>query len=185
MPAATVNSIELLLGIIHLVVGFNFFCIAWALLGKSGTKDVGILNLVVGIFVALSAWWIHSLGLTAATALCLVFAMIYFMVFGVFVFGYDSRGLGWFCLFATIVFIWYAYHFATLGPVAPQLYWYTFFNLAWAVLTFVLWLALSLGKPLAKLAAYILIIESFITTLIPAMLFLTEKWNPLAPFIAG
>ena len=107
-------GVDLLLGYVLLMVGFVFFCNGMTVLGKTGAKEVGVLNLVVGILILIAAWQLHELGQTGATALISVFALIYFMVAGIFINGYDAKGLGWFCLFGTIVFIWY-------GCTAPLL----------------------------------------------------------------
>ena len=166
--------VEALLGLVLLLVGFVFFGNGMTLLGKTGAKEIGVLNLGVGIIISIAAWQLHSLGLTAATALVSVFALIYFMVAGIFIHGYDGKGLGWFCLFATVVFLWYAVHFNSLGLV-----YIAGFCVAWGVLVFFAWTALALGKATATLVAYLFIIESIVTLLIPGMLLLTEKWNPL------
>lgn len=167
--------VEGLLGYVLLMVGFVFFGNGMTLMGKTGAKEIGVLNLAVGIFISIAAYQLHTLGLTAAFALVSVFALIYFMVAGIFINGYDGKGLGWFCLFATVVFIWYAYHFFSLGPAGM---WFAIFCLAWALLVFLAFFALALGKALAPLVAWIFIIESIFTLLIPGMLLLTEKWNP-------
>jgi len=166
--------VEALLGLVLLLVGFVFFGNGMTLLGKTGAKEIGVLNLGVGIIISIAAWQLHGLGLTAATALVSVFALIYFMVAGIFIHGHDGKGLGWFCLFATVVFLWYAAHFNSLG-----LTYIAGFCVAWAVLVFFAWTALALGKATATLVAYLFIIESIVTLLIPGMLLLTEKWNPL------
>jgi hypothetical protein len=49
---------------------------------------------------------------------------------------------------------------------------------AWALLTLLCWLVFSLGKALAPAVAWLFVIESFVTLLIPVMLLLTDKWNP-------
>ena len=166
--------VEALLGLVLLLVGFVFFGNGMTLLGKTGAKEIGVLNLGVGIIISIAAWQLHGLGLTAATALISVFALIYFMVAGIFVHGHDGKGLGWFCLFATVVFLWYASHFSGLG-----LTYIAGFCVAWAVLVFFAWTALALGKGTATLVAYLFLIESIVTLLVPGMLLLTEKWNPL------
>jgi hypothetical protein len=167
--------VEALLGYVLLLVGFVFFCNGMTVLGKTGAKEVGVLNLAVAILILIAAWQLHALGLTAATALISVFALIYFMAAGIFIHGYDAKGLGWYCLFATVAFLWYGYHFYAMG--APGLY-FGLFCWAWALLTFIVWLVFSLGKALAPVVAWLFIIESIITLLIPGMLLLTEKWNP-------
>lgn len=167
--------VEALLGYVLLLVGFVFFGNGATLLGKTGAKEIGVLNLGVGVLITIAAWKLHTLGLTAATALVCVFALIYYMVAGIFCLGYDAKGLGWYCLFACIVFLWYAYHFFGLGAAG---FWFAIFCLAWALLVLLAFLALSLGKGIATTVGWLFIIESILTLLIPGMLLLTEKWNP-------
>jgi len=168
--------VEALLGLVLLMVGFVFWCNGMTLLGKTGAKEVGVLNLAVGIIISIAAWKLHTLGLTSATALVSVFALIYFMVAGIFCLGYDAKGLGWYCLFACIAFIWYAWFFFGLGPAGM---WFGIFCLAWALLVLLAFVALSLGKPIATTVAWLFLIEAILTLLIPGMLLLTDKWNPL------
>lgn len=174
---------EAMLGYVLLLVGFVFFCNGMTVLGKTGAKEVGVLNLGVAILILIAAWQLHGLGLSAATALVSVFALIYIMAAGIFIHGYDAKGLGWYCLFATIVFIWYGIHFYGLtqlpeGAIPGMLY-FAIFCWAWALLTLIVWLVFSLGKAMAPTVAWLFIIEAFLTLLIPGMLLLTDKWNPL------
>src|SRR3989304_8555639 len=159
--------VEGLLGYVLLLVGFVFFGNGMTLLGKTGAKEIGVLNLGVGILIAIAAYQLHTLGLTAAFALVSVFALIYFMVAGIFINGYDGKGLGWFCLFGTVVFVWYAYFYFGMVPAGV---WFAIFCLAWALLVFLAFFTLALGKALAPLVAWIFIIESILTLLIPGML---------------
>src|SRR3990170_2892298 len=171
--------VEALLGLVLLMVGFVFFGNGMTLLGKTGAKEIGVLNLAVAVMISIAAWKLHTLGLTAATALILVFALIYYMVGGIFCLGYDAKGLGWFCLFAFIVFLWYAYHFIITLAGVPGLRMFGVFCLAWALLVILAFLALSLGKPIASTVGWLFIVESILTLLIPGMILLTDKWNPL------
>jgi hypothetical protein len=173
------GPVEMLLGYVLLMVGFVFFCNGATVLGKTGAKEVGVLNLAVGVLIALAAWKLHTLGLTAATALVSVFALIYFMVAGIFCLGYDAKGLGWFCLFAFFVFVWYGHFFLTGFPALPTLKWFGIFCLAWALLVILVFFAFSMGKALGPVIGYLFIIEAFLTLLIPGMLILTSKWHPL------
>ena len=166
--------IEALLGYVLLLVGFVFFANGMTLLGKTGAKEVGVLNLGVGVLIAIAAWKLHTLGLTAVTALVSVFALIYLIVYAVFVHGHDAKGLGVYCLFATVVFVWYGAHFQSLG-----LAYFAYFCWAWALLVLLCFFAFAQGKDLGKPIAYLFIVESVLTLLIPGMLLLTEKWNPL------
>ena len=165
---------ESLLGYVLLLVGFVFFANGFTLLGKTGAKEVGVLNLGVALLILIAAWKLHDLGLTAATGLISIFAIIYLLVYTVFVHGYEAKGLGWVCLLATIAFIWYGYHFHSLGLTYMAL-----LIFAWALLVLLCFFAFALGKELSKPIAYLFIIECFLTLMIPGMLLLTEKWNPM------
>ena len=178
-------AIDMLLGYVLLLVGFVFFANGMTVLGKTGAKEVGVLNFAVAVLILIAAWKLHDQQLTAATALVSVFALIYFMVAGIFIHGYDAKGLGWYCLFATIVFIWYGYHFYTLEGAIPGMMYYALFNWAWALLVFLVFLAFSLGKAVAPAVAWLFLIEAFLTLLIPGMLLLTGKWGPITALSAG
>ncbi len=167
--------VEGLLGYVLLLVGFVFFCNGMTLLGKTGAKEVGVLNLAVAILILIAAWKLHDLGLTAATALVSAFALIYIMVYAIFVHGFDAKGLGWFSLFGFIAFVWYGYHFYAMG--APGL-WFGLFCWAWAILLLLVFFAFAQGKNIGTTVAYLFLIESIVTLLIPGMLLLTEKWHP-------
>ncbi len=174
--------VEALFGYVLLLVGFVFFGNGLTLLGKTGAKEIGVLNLAVGILISIAAWKLHTLGLTAGAALISAFALVYFMVAAIFCLGYDAKGLGWYCLFGTVAFLWYAYHFFALAAAVPAIggvKWFGVFCAAWALLLILAFFALALGKPLATTVAYLFIIEAFLTLLIPGMLLLTDKWNPL------
>lgn len=177
--------VDLLLGYVLLLVGFVFFCNGMTVLGKTGAKEVGVLNLAVAILILIAAWQLHGQGQTGATALVSVFALIYFMVAGIFIHGYDAKGLGWFCLFATVVFIWYGYFFYGLDAVIPGFKYYAIFCWAWALLVLLVWLVFAMGKALAPAVAWLFLIESVLTLLIPGMLILTQKWTPVATWAAS
>lgn len=168
--------VEALLGLVLLMVGAVFFGNGMTLLGKTGAKEIGVLNFAVGIIISIAAWQLHSLGVTSATALVSLFALIYFMVAGIFVLGHDAKGLGWYCLFATFAFIWYAYFFVTVFGDAGTFF--GIFCVAWAVLTLIAYFTFAQGKALATPLAYLFILEAVFTLFIPGMLLLTDKWNP-------
>jgi len=178
-------GVDLLLGYVLLLVGFVFFCNGMTVLGKTGAKEVGVLNLAVAILILIAAWHLHGLGQTAATALVSVFALIYIMVAGIFIHGYDAKGLGWFCLFGTIVFIWYGVHFYSLDAVIPGFMYFAVFCWSWALLVFLVFLVFSLGKAVGPIVGWLFVIESFLTLLIPGMFLLTQKWTPVADYAAS
>jgi hypothetical protein len=155
-----------MLGYVLVLVGFVFFANGMTLLGKTGGKEVGMLNGGVAVLILIAAFTGAGLGPegAASTTLISVFALIYVIAFGVFTLGHDGKGLGWYCLFATIVFLWYASYFMGVGAMELGM-----FNIAWGALTLVAFLVLAQGKALGTLLAYMFIAEAFVTLLIPGM----------------
>ena len=47
--------IEAMLGYVLLLVGFVFFCNGMTVLGKTGAKEVGVLNFAVGVLILMAA----------------------------------------------------------------------------------------------------------------------------------
>ncbi|WP_462138005.1 AmiS/UreI family transporter [Candidatus Mycalebacterium sp.] len=172
--------VEGLLGYVLLLVGFVFFANGMTLLGKTGAKEVGVLNLGVGVLIAIAAWKLHAVGVTAATALVSVFALIYLLVYAVFVHGHDAKGLGWYCLFATITFVWYGIKVfpASMDPAGVGMF--GVFCFAWALLTLLCFFAFAQGKNIGTTVGYLFILEAFLTLLIPGMMLLSGTWKPLS-----
>ncbi|MGI9558091.1 MAG: AmiS/UreI family transporter [Thermodesulfobacteriota bacterium] len=172
--------VEQLLGYVLLLVGFVFFTNGMTLLGKTGGKEVGVLNLGVALLIVKAAWMLHEQGVTSAAALVSVFALIYLLVYAVFVHGHDAKGLGWFCLFATITFVWYALKVFPAGMSPEGVGMFGVFCLAWALLTLLCFFAFAQGKNLGTSIGYLFIIEAFLTLLIPGMMLLSGTWKPLS-----
>lgn len=172
--------VEGLLGYVLLLVGFVFFANGMTLLGKTGAKEVGVLNLGVALLIAKAAWELHGAGVPAATALVSVFALIYLLVYAVFVHGHDAKGLGWYCLFATIAFVWYAFKVFPASMDSAGVGMFGVFCLAWALLTLLCFFAFAQGKNIGTTIGYLFVIEAFLTLLIPGMMLLSGSWKPLS-----
>jgi hypothetical protein len=52
------------------------------------------------------------------------------------------------------------------------------------LLVFLAFLVFSLGKAIGPAVAWLFIIESFLTLMIPGMALLTQKWSPVADYAA-
>ena len=177
----TLNT-DYLLGLILLVMAFTFFVNGMSFLGKIGSKFAGFLNLLAAIFVLLPALQLYFFDVTIFLVLIVAFSLLFLMFAGIEFQLYVAEGLGWYCLFAFIVFIWYGYHFFSLTQAVPAIAgvkWFGVFCLAWALLVIIAFLALSMGKPIATTVGWLFIIEAILTLLIPGMILLTDKWNPL------
>ena len=53
-------AIDMLLGYVLLMVGFVFFCNGMTVLGKTGAKEVGVLNFAVAVLILIAAWKLHD-----------------------------------------------------------------------------------------------------------------------------
>jgi hypothetical protein len=169
---------EVVFGYILFLLSFVFFDNGVALLGKTGVKEIGVLNLVVGILISIAAWNLHTYGQTNGTAIISVFALICFMIAGIYLMGYDAKGLGWSCLYAFVVFLWFGSHFLKLAGGVTGVGMVGVFCCAWALLFILVWLATSLGKPIATTVGWLFIIESILTLLIPGILLIIGSWHP-------
>jgi hypothetical protein len=93
--------------------------------------------------------------------------------------GWDGRGLGWFSLFVVAVGIGFAaYDGPQMGNWPSAVMW-----LMWAVLWFMFFVVLGLGKASWTAATgWVAAVEGIVTGAIPAMLMLTGHWRTNAAF---
>lgn len=166
----------MILGFLLLWVGAVLFLNGLWLLGKIEDREIVVINIVSGLVAA--GVVIKSVFGTAADAesiragaLTLLFATTYFWIAYNRVTGVDGRGLGWFSLFVAI----------TLIPVILKAYagigaggslWLATNWLIWAVLWFMYFLLLALGRPILKQTAWVTLIAGIVTGWLPGMLLL-------------
>jgi hypothetical protein len=90
------------------------------------------------------------------------------------VMGWDGRGLGWFSLFVTVVALGFAaYDGFQAGNAPSAVMW-----LMWAVLWFMFFLVLALGREsLTAATGWVAAVEGIVTGAVPGMLMLTGHWQ--------
>ncbi|MCV7104513.1 AmiS/UreI family transporter [Mycolicibacterium chitae] len=88
--------------------------------------------------------------------------------------GWDGTGLGWFSLFVAAAALGYSWHaFAVEADPAFGVIW-----LLWAVLWFLFFLVLGLGRSsLGPAAGVVALVEGVLTAAIPAFLILSGNWH--------
>ncbi|WP_197382132.1 AmiS/UreI family transporter [Mycolicibacterium mengxianglii] len=88
--------------------------------------------------------------------------------------GWGGEGLGWFSLFVALAAIGYAWHaFALEGDPAFGVIW-----LLWAVLWFLLFLLLGLGRDaLGPAVGVVAVAEGVVTAAVPAFLIVSGQWQ--------
>lgn len=168
-------------GWVLIAIFYLWLMIAFAQLGRGSVRDTGVVALTVGVVIIVLAMGVlfKSPAEEAALwslvgALITTWGMIYVVCFSIFSFGFEAKSLGWYCMGAIILCIWYAVHFVTHGFDV----WLTFDVIAWAYILVVAWLVFALERPLTKLLAWTFIVEAFVTLFIPGMFLVTTGKLP-------
>ncbi len=166
----------MLLGLGLLYVGAVLFLNGIWLMGRIGDREIAIINIFSGFITGAIALYLAfgpgaDLASVRAAALTLLFTFTYLWVAYNRFHDVDGRGLGWFSLFVAI----------TVTPVAIDSLssavttWDVWFGLcwaAWAVLWFMFFLLLALGKPIAKVTGAVTSIQGILTGWLPGYLLL-------------
>ncbi|TRZ53518.1 hypothetical protein D4S03_01655 [bacterium] len=165
-----------------MVVTVILFVNGLMVLGKYGGKQMAILNLAVGIGVAVMGLFIGFTDALAAfgptqsnvaLSSCLIFALTYILLAGEIFYGTDFKALGWYCFIAGIVMFLFSLGFChVIGKTLPFSTQFSLFWFLWAVLFWLFWACWGLGKTsLAKFTGYYTIFVAIFTCLYPATAF--------------
>lgn len=166
----------MLTGLSFLFVGAVLSLNGIWMLGRIGDREITVINLVTAAITAAVAASLAfgadaSLLTVKAAALTLLFSTTYIWVAANRIFGFDGRGLGWFSLFVAI----------TVLPVAvetwaaartPFSHWIALCWAAWAVLWFLYFLMLAIGKPIQKPTAWFTLFCGIATAWLPGIFLL-------------
>lgn len=145
-------------------------------------KDVAVMNIFTGavnsvVAVIALVYGIRNDDVTffALAGFVLLFGFTYLWVaFNQFT-GVAGRGLGWFCLFVAVTAV--PTGIITFDNSEGDIFslWLGADWLAWAVLWFMFFLVLALGKPILKLTAAVTVFEAIATSWALGYVLLTEK----------
>ena len=166
----------MLLGMGLLYVGAVLFLNGIWLMGHIGDREIAVINIFSGTITLLIALFLAfgpnaDLASVKAAALTLLFTFTYFWVAINRYNGADGRGLGWFSLFVSITVVPIALE--TLAGASTT--WDVWFGLcwaAWAVLWFMFFLLLALGKPILKVTGAVTSVQGVLTGWLPGFLLL-------------
>ena len=166
----------MLLGMGLLYVGAVLFLNGIWLMGHIGDREIAVINIFAGTVTLLIALYLAfgpgaDLASVKAAALTLLFTFTYFWVAINRYNGADGRGLGWFSLFVSITVVPIALE--TLAGASTT--WDVWFGLcwaAWAVLWFMFFLLLALGKPILKVTGAVTSVQGVLTGWLPGFLLL-------------
>ncbi len=179
----------MLLGLALLYVGAVLFLNGLWLMGHIGDREIAIINIFVGsltVLIALSLAFGSGADASSikAAGLTLLFSFTYLWVAYNRFNDVDGRGLGWFSLFVAITVVPVAID--TLSGAATT--WDVWFGLcwaAWAVLWFMFFLLLALGKPIARVTGMVTAAQGVLTGWLPGYLLLDGVMGPAATAAAS
>jgi hypothetical protein len=165
------------MGAIVLILASLIFIVNAAfLLGKiKQTQTVGTANAVVGVLI-MTVSILNGVAATNAGGLInaglgMSFSLFYLMLAWDLLKDYELTGLGWYCLGAGLYSCLATYFYFSVGDM-----WFTIFGISWAILFFVSFGSMGLGKAWSKVVGWLLAVESITTLLIPGFLLVIGKW---------
>lgn len=166
-----------MVGLLFFFVGAIFILNGLSLIGKIGNKEIGAWNIAISVFMFLMVIYIVLTKLVGPTthwfaAQVLLFAFTYLFLGINNLAGFDSRGLGWYCLWVSLITPYVAFENFMAGDVRVGLIW-----VVWGIMWFLFWVILGLGKTrILKPIAYIMPPVGIITAWIPGFLMMINKW---------
>lgn len=167
----------MLLGFLMFFVGAVFIINGLSLLGRVDSKEAGGWNLAIAaLMFSVVIYAVVKDAYGPATfwfaAQVLLFGFTYLFLGINSLAGYDSRGLGWYCLWVSLVTPYCAYQTFQAGDPRLGLIWLT-----WGALWFVFWIVLGLGKiSILRPVAWAALLAGIFTAWIPGFLMLTSQW---------
>ncbi|AGT11133.1 AmiS/UreI family transporter [Paracoccus aminophilus] len=169
----------MMLGFLLLWVGAVLFLNGLWLMAKIEDREIVVINLVSGLVAgAVAAQSIFGPAATTisirAGALTLLFATTYLWVAYNRWSGVNGRGLGWFSLFVSITLLPEILGGFQAAANASEI-WLALNWLIWAVLWFMYFLLLALGKPILKQTAWTTLIAGIVTGWLPGLLLLYDR----------
>jgi len=161
-----------------LYVGAILFINGIMLMGHISGKGSAPLNFFVGAVQVFTPTYLivtagGNMELIYGAAGLYLFGFTYIWVGLNSVLGWDGRGLGWFSLFVAIAAIGFASYDALVGGNLPSAVMW----IMWAILWFMFFLLLALGKDIGAQTGWVAAVEGIVTGFLPAMLMLTGFWQ--------
>ena len=165
-----------MLGLTLLYVGAVLLINGLWLLNKVDSKDVSIINLLVGFLSFLVASYLvfsgdGSLEVISAGAFTFLFSFTYIWVGANQFLNSNAKGLGWFCFFVSLTALSIALN-STFKISMDFSIWNTFNWYAWAALWFSFFVMLGLAKNIQKYVGVYTIFCSVATGWIPGLIML-------------
>jgi putative amide transporter protein len=161
--------------------GSVLFLNSLLLLGKAEAKSVGYFNLFIGIIQMFLPFCIiltsDQTNLDFYNSAPIFLFGLTYLFFGITVLkNLEGNGLGWFCLWVSIVAVVYSItSFVQFHDVVNGLTWGM-----WVLLWFLFFLSNTLNKKIERYIGYVALVQSWVTLTIPALLYFVGVWsNPI------
>ncbi len=156
-----------------LYVGAVLFVNAVMLLGKAEPRSVGIFNLFVGALQVVVPFYIIATTSDPDVILnasgIFLFGFTYLYVGITNLWGFDTSGLGWYCLWVAIIAIVYSLlNFFYFGDPIFGVIW-----LAWSFLWTLFFILLALKREISRFTGWVTMVIAWVTCVIPAYLLMT------------
>lgn len=156
-----------------LYVGGVLFVNAIMLLGKAEPRSVGIFNLFVGALQVAVPFYIIATASDPDVILnasgIFLFGFTYLYVGITNLWGFDTSGLGWYCLWVAIIAIVYSLlNFFYFGDPIFGIIW-----LAWSFLWALFFILLALKREISRFTGWVTMVVAWTTCVIPAYLLMT------------
>jgi uncharacterized membrane protein len=156
-----------------LYVGGALFVNAVMLLGKAEPRSVGIFNLFVGVLQVVVPFYIIATASDQDVILnasgIFLFGFTYLYVGVTNLWGFDTSGLGWYCLWVAILAIVYSLlNFFYFGDPIFGVIW-----LAWSFLWTLFFILLALKREISRFTGWVTMVVAWVTCVIPAYLLMT------------
>jgi uncharacterized membrane protein len=157
-----------------LYVGAVLFVNAVMLLGKAEPRSVGIFNLFVGALQVVVPFYIIATTSDPDVILnasgIFLFGFTYLYVGITNLWGFDTSGLGWYCLWVAIIAIVYSLlNFFYFGDPIFGVIW-----LAWSFLWTLFFILLALKRDnITRFTGWVTMVIAWVTCVIPAYLLMT------------
>jgi hypothetical protein len=156
-----------------LYVGGVLFVNAIMLLGFAEPRSVGVFNLFVGVLQVVVPFYIIATASDPDVILnasgIFLFGFTYLYVGITNLWGFDTSGLGWYCLWVAIIAIVYSLlNFLYFGDPIFGVIW-----LVWSFLWTLFFVLLALKREISRFTGWVTMIVAWTTCVIPAYLLMT------------
>jgi putative amide transporter protein len=168
-----------MVGPLFLFVGAVLFLNGLWILGHIGDREIAVINIFVGglglVITVIS--FLQGQPMTIEFGgYVLLFAFTYLWVAWNRYSGVDGRGLGWFCLFVALTAVPVALTVLSTAGGKPWLVWLGLDWAAWAVLWFLYWVLLALGRAsIGRFVGWLTLVEGIVTAWIPGYLVMSGR----------